>query len=387
MANVDGAFARFSLIGGPFHALSAAIAPRLGRAARVTVGTGLSVLLWLILAALASAAGAADRFFSLETTAVHVRMLVVVPLILWCTELFDRAVQNACLALVERGIIAGATKAALDADALRLMRFNKTWWVQLGLMAGVIIAGLLAPLSFLPGTSSSASNLSSMPPTIAGYWYWLVCLPAFRFVMARFLCLWAVWVVLLWHLSRRELSLRALHPDRAGGLGLIEVAQAQLAVFVLAIGVIDAAALAETFQTVAPNHAQVYLHVFLVTQIGLVVICAPLLLLVSMLYRCRRRAMVEFSALAYDYARLFQQRWIEPDRTETGNPLGSGDIQSLADLASAYETLRTMRVLPVTLTLVWVIIGAATLPHLPLLLLEYSIGDLITDLVEAMIGA
>jgi hypothetical protein len=387
MTNGDGAFSRFSLIGGPFHALSAVIAPRLDRAAQVTVGTGLSVALWLILAALATEAGLADRFFSLETSAVHVRMLLAVPLVLWCTDLFDRAVQNACLALVQRGIISGATKAALDADALRLIRFNRTWWVQLGLMAGVVIGTMLAPSSLLPGISSSITNLAPMPPTLAGYWYWLVCLPAFRFVMARFLCLWAVWVVLLWHLARHDLALIGLHPDRAGGLGLIEVAQAQLTLFVLAIGAIDAAALAETFQIVDPNHAQVYVHSFLVMLIGLVMICAPLLLLVPMLYRCRRRSMVGFSALAHEYSRQFQRRWIEPDQTETSNLLGSGDIQSLADLASAYENLRTMRVLPVTPTIVWVIIGAAVVPHLPLLLLEYPISDLIIDLVEALIGA
>ena len=373
-------------MGGPFHALSTSIAPRLGHTARIAVGTGLSVALWLVLAALAMLAGLADRFFSLETSAVHVRMLVVVPLILWCTELFDRAVQNACLALVQRGIVSGATKAALDGDALRLSRFNKSGWIQLGLLTGVVIGSILVPQSFLPGVSSSASNLPPMPPTIAGYWYWLVCLPVFRFVMARFFCLWAVWVVLLWHLSRHELALIGLHPDRAGGLGLIEVAQAQLVLSVLAIGAIDAAALAETFQTVAPNNAQIYLHVLLVTLIGLVMICAPLLLLVPMLYRCRRHVMVAFSALAHEYSRQFQRRWIEPDRTETGSPLGSGDIQSLADLASAYETLRTMRVLLMTPTLVWVITGAAIVPHLPLHLLEVPIGDLITDLVEAMIG-
>lgn len=387
MASSDGAFSQFSLIGGPLHALSTAIAPRLNDTARVTVGTGLSVALWLILAVLATAAGLADRFLSLETSAVHVRMLLVVPLILWCTELLDRAAQNACSALVQCGIISGATKVALDADALRLMRLIKSWWVQLGLLVIVVIGSILTPPSLLPGISSSASNLSPMPPTVAGYWYWLVCLPAFRFVMARFLCMWAVWVVLLWHLSRHDLALLGLHPDRAGGLGLIEVAQAQLVLFVLAIGAIDAAALAETFQTVVPNNPQVYLHVFLVTQVGVVMICAPLLFLVPMLYRCRRRAIVEFSALAHEYSRQFQRRWIEPDRTEIGTPLGSGDIQSLADLASAYESLRTMRILPVTPMLVWVIIGAATLPHLPLLLLEHPIGDLITNLVEAMIGA
>ncbi|MBN2629921.1 MAG: hypothetical protein JXR75_05215 [Rhodobacteraceae bacterium] len=193
--------------------------------------------------------------------------------------------------------------------------------------------------------------------------------------------------MLIWHLSRHDLALLGLHPDRAGGLGLIEVAQAQLVMFVLAIGAIDAAALAETFQLVAPDHTQVYLHVFLVALVGVVVICAPLLLLVPMLYRCRRRAMVEFSALAHEYSRQFQRRWIEPDQTEAGNPLGSGDIQSPADLASAFENLQKMRVMPVTMTLVWVILGAATVPHLPLLLLEYPISDLITNLVEVMIGA
>ena len=86
-------------------------------------------------------------------------------------------------------------------------------------MAAVVIGSLLAPPSFLPGISSFCHQPATHAPD-AGRILVLDCLSArLSLVMARFLWFWAVWVILLWHLSRQDLDLLGLHPDRAGGLG------------------------------------------------------------------------------------------------------------------------------------------------------------------------
>jgi hypothetical protein len=386
MAANDGSFAQFRLLGGPLHELALRIGARFGIGSAAVVGVCLVVALWLILAVLTVVEGSTLRFFALETTAIHMRLLVGMPLILWCAELLDRAVRNACGALVDLGIVAGDARSVLDAAAGRLMRISTSWWLLSGLLLAVALLALLTPAAYLPGVSGYRANLMHPADTLAGNWYWHVCLPAFRFVIARFLCLLCIWTILVWRLSRQHLHLEALHPDRAAGLGLLEVAQSQLVVLILAVSLVDTAALVETFQTVAANKPLVYLHVILIALVGSFLVSAPLLFLVMPLYRVRRDALVAFGAMAHDYSRQFRARWIGPGRTGHDGLLGSSDIQSLADLASSYETVRTMRILPVTTTLMLVILGCAVIPHLALLLLEYPLSQVLLDLVHAVVG-
>lgn len=383
-----GSFARFSLLGGPFYEMASGLAARIGvrKSGALGFGLGLGLGLWVVMALLALTEGVQAALFSLDATAIHVRLLVGIPLVLLCAGLFDRALQDACSFLAQSGVVASDAARSLDATARRLEKLSKSWWLQLGLMAIVVIAGFATPPVYLPGLSSNAKDLTVISGSLAGQWYWYVCLPIFRFVIIRFLSMFALWAYLIWKISRQPLQLTASHPDRAGGLGLLEVAQAQLVVFVLAIGSIDAAALVETFQSAEPTEAQALLHVLLVALFGLTIILGPLLCLVGPLYRARRDAMVDFTILAREYTRRFQERWIGQGQTDAQEMLGSGDIQSLADLGNSFQNVQRMRVLLFSRPLLLVTLASAALPHAILPLLKYPITDLLLDLAQTIVG-
>ena len=58
-----------------------------------------------------------------------------------------------------------------------------------------------------------------------------------------------------------------------------------------------------------------------------------------------------------------------PDGTPAGpSPLGTGDIQSLADIGNSFETLRATRFAPITRDAVMLLAIATLLPVAPLLL-------------------
>ena len=60
--------------------------------------------------------------------------------------------------------------------------------------------------------------------------------------------------------------------------------------------------------------------------------------------------------------------------------MGSGDIQSLADLGNSYEVVRTMRIMPVTREAI-IGLGAATLvPVVPLALTMMPLEELLKKL-------
>lgn len=144
--------------------------------------------------------------------------------------------------------------------------------------------------------------------------------------------------------------------------------------------------MAETFQTAALNEPQIYLHIVLITLTGFAVLYGPLLFLVAPIYRCQRTSILENNAFAHAYAMRFRQQWLAPSRPDRGELLASGeDIQSLAAL-EVYWRVRTMRVLPVTGRLLYAVFCCAAVPHLPLLLLKYPMADLVSDLVQKIIG-
>jgi hypothetical protein len=62
--------------------------------------------------------------------------------------------------------------------------------------------------------------------------------------------------------------------------------------------------------------------------------------------------------------------------------LGSADIQSLADLDSAFEVVRGMRIAPVSRDAILTLVAATLLPVAPLLLTMMSLEELLKKLGE-----
>jgi hypothetical protein len=54
-----------------------------------------------------------------------------------------------------------------------------------------------------------------------GTWYGYVSLPLFQFLLLRWYFRLFIWARLLWQVSRLDLRLEPLHPDRVGGLGFL----------------------------------------------------------------------------------------------------------------------------------------------------------------------
>jgi len=58
----------------------------------------------------------------------------------------------------------------------------------------------------------------------------------------------------------------------------------------------------------------------------------------------------------------------------------------MADLSSGMEIVRKMRLVPMSARLLITYLAAALLPLLPLVLLNYHVGDLISQLIKSFVG-
>jgi hypothetical protein len=107
----------------------------------------------------------------------------------------------------------------------------------------------------------------------------------------------------------------------------------------------------------------------------------PLGFFVVQLNEARRTAKREFGTLASCYVNDFRQKWIGDVRGE--DPLlGTADIQSLADLANSYATIKDIRLLPMSRQDLLRLVGIIAFPFLPLVLTMFSLEEVIKRLFK-----
>lgn len=114
-----------------------------------------------------------------------------------------------------------------------------------------------------------------------------------------------------------------------------------------------------------------------------VAILAPLLMFTPRMARVRRKGLAEYGLFAQKYVEDFDKKWIRAS-TASEEMLGSGDIQSLADLAGSYDIVREMRVVPFSLQDASRLAIATAVPLSPLLLTIFSFEELMVRLIKVI---
>jgi hypothetical protein len=95
----------------------------------------------------------------------------------------------------------------------------------------------------------------------------------------------------------------------------------------------------------------------------------------------KRKGLADYGQVAQGYVNSFEEKWVlnTPPSEEV---LGSGDIQSLADLNNSYEIVSDMRAVPFKLEDIIRLAAATATPLAPLLLTIFPLEELITRLVK-----
>jgi hypothetical protein len=85
--------------------------------------------------------------------------------------------------------------------------------------------------------------------------------------------------------------------------------------------------------------------------------------------------------LAERYVREFDAKWLRGGAPADEPLVGSGDIQSLADMSNSFEVARTMRIAPVTKEAILRLATAALIPVAPLALTMMPLEELLKRLI------
>lgn len=227
-------------------------------------------------------------------------------------------------------------------------------------------------------------NGVQMQFTPAGYWYVFVSLPIFQFILLRWFLRYFLWFWFLFRVSRLNLHIIPIHPDKTGGLAFLNLSTNAFAPVLLAQGVVLAGVIASQI-----FYAEQTLMAFKVQIVGymglfILVMLIPLTVFMPRLARARREGLGAFGTLASQYVEEFEEKWVQGGRSANEALLGSADIQSLADLGNSYSFVQEMRLVPFGLKDVARLASIAAIPFLPLLLTTVSLEDVADYVIKIL---
>jgi hypothetical protein len=220
--------------------------------------------------------------------------------------------------------------------------------------------------------------------SIPGWWNAAISQPLFRFVILSWSFDYLLWFYFLFKVSRFKLKVIATHPDGAGGLAFVSVAQTPFC--------ISAFALSAAISSVVA-HAVLYTHMKLqsFTNLGIVflalmllIFVGPLVVFTPTLLRTKLKSVFSFGALCHEMSTLFAAKWLVPRAEGDPKILDSADSSALADLNSSYVTMSSMRPFIFNHKFVMTFAVASALPALPLVATVMPLKDILMQILKAL---
>ena len=226
----------------------------------------------------------------------------------------------------------------------------------------------------------AAPTVAGLQLSLTGVWYGYVSLPLFQFLLIRWYFRMFIWARFLWQVSRLDLSLVPTHPDRVGGLGFLANTVYAFMPLAVAHGAMLAGPLANRIFYLGAALPEFKLEIAVLVVFLLCVVLGPLLVFAPQLAEAKRTGNREYGTLAERYVREFDAKWLRGGAPADEALVGSGDIQSLADLGNSFEVVRTMRIAPVTNEAILRLVAATLAPLVPLALTMMSLEELLKRL-------
>jgi hypothetical protein len=220
--------------------------------------------------------------------------------------------------------------------------------------------------------------LDSVTSVVARGWDAWVGLPFYYFLALRWVWRFFLWSLFLIRLSLAKPELQAHHPDQTGGLAFLVYRHLRFLVVALALSTVISAKVCESVLDGRMELDQFYLPIGLYLAVVNSLIFGPLLIFTPLLIKVRRRGVERYGSFANRYAKLFDEKWIAPEKVEALDPLGTPDLQSLNDLDGSYAHQREMGSTLMKRQHILAATMVMALPFAPLILLKIPLREVIT---------
>jgi len=314
---------------------------------------------------------------------VHVRFLVAIPLMIAAELVVHRRMRLVVRQFLDRQLIPDSAMTRFDAAIASAFRLRNSVFAEVLLIAVVYGAGVFIWRHYMAlntATWFATSSLEGPRFSLAGLWYAFLSLPIYQFLLVRWFFRMFIWMRFLWQVSRIPLRLVPTHPDRTGGLGFLSGTVYAFVPLLLSLGAILAGNLANRIFYLGATLPDFKFEIGSAVVLVLCLVLGPLLVFSPQLAEARRTGHREYGILAQRYVREFDTKWLRGGAPADEPLVGSGDIQSLADLGNSYEVVRTMRAVPFSKEIILQLAAAVLAPMVPLALTMMPLEQLLKEL-------
>ena len=324
----------------------------------------------------------------IEDVEVHVRLLVALPLLIAAELIVHRRLLPAVQQFVQRRIVRAEDLPAFQQAVDVTLRLRNSVWIEIGLIAAVYSVGIWVWRSQVALEAASwyaVPDGGGMRLTPAGYWFVFVSVPVFQFVLLRWYFRFLLWFLFLFRVSRLELNLVPTHADRTGGLGFLGGSVTAFAPVLMAQGAMLAGLIASQIFHAGRSLPEFKVEIVAFLAFFIVITLIPLTVFAPDLAKTKREGLRNFGRLASRYSGSFEGKWFQAGPADEDELLGTGDIQSLADLGNSFSVVQEMRFVPFGWRDVTRLAAITATPFLPLLLTVFSLEDFANYVIKAII--
>ena len=355
---------------------------------RVLFITGIAWVPLLLIAAfqrLTSTGTVPVSFF--RDVEVHARFLVALPVLILAELIVHLRLRPLVKRFVERRIVPPEEMPRFEKAIAEGIRLRNSVPVEIGLVALVYIFGLWLWNDRVAFTAATwyASPGGRWNLTPAGYWYVFISIPIAQFILLRWYLRLFIWYRFLWRVSRIHLNLIATHPDHCAGLAFLGTSAYVFSPLLFAQGAMFAGVMAGRVLYMGQSLTSFKLQIGAVIAFFVIAILFPLVMFTPQLAAAKRKGLALYGQLAQDYVEDFEGKWVRGYASHADELLGTGDIQSLADLGNSYSVVKEMRPVPFGVADISRLAAATAAPFLPLLLTVFSPEELIMRLIKIVL--
>ena len=321
----------------------------------------------------------------LHDVETHARFLLAVPLMILAELLVHQRMRGIVMQFVERKLVPEVSMAQFRKAAVSAMAWRNSLPAELAIVAIVFPLGYYVRtrvFALEASTWYATAGSDGVSLTLPGIWFSWVSNPILQFLLLRWIYRLAIWARFLWQVSRIELALIPTHPDRNAGLGFLGGSVHAYSPLLASFSAMSAGLVASRIFHEGASLAEFKIEIVSLVLFGMVLVLGPLTVFAPQILLAKRRGKREYGAFAADYTREFDRRWLRNADHDETPLLGASDIQSLADLDTAYSVIKDIRAVPFSRDLLLQLVWATLAPFAPLVFTMIPLEELLDRMIK-----
>jgi len=322
-----------------------------------------------------------------EDITIHIRFLFVVPFLILVEKTIDESFVD-FFKTTER-IISRDNQKIFDRLVGTIDRMSNSYIPEIIILVSIYLIIILR-WNDLPIFNSSREflaqpNVNKLSP--AGWYYFFVSFPFYLLMVFRWIWRWMIWFYSLVRISRLRFKIEALHADKMGGLGYLNLVPLAFTFLFLAPSAGLAASFGMEILYDGKSLNQYYIEILMYGLAVPIILYSPLLFFAPMMKKAMSRSIHQFGDLLTRHNNDYYEKWITGPPPKGDQLLGSVDNSSLSDINGSYGPVQGTKLVPLNYKMIFTSIILILLPFIPLIFTSFSGNEVLIKLIETLFGS